>query len=114
MGTVTSTSTRLVAAVAIFGANSGQNLYHRGAQKYTGWCETNHFLLLLRGSAPPWQVQFWRARVPAPHVLNVDGLLPRLANCRQRIACALFLFDPLLFVADDVEQQLSIFCAGQI
>src|SRR6266436_1251004 len=86
----------------------------QGAQRYTGWCETNHFLFLLRGSAPPWQVQFWRARVPAPHGLNVDRLLPRLANCRQRIACALFLFDPLFFVSNNVEQQLFIFRTRKI
>ncbi len=52
--------------------------------------------------------------VPTRAVLNVDGLLPRLANRRQGIACTRFLFDPLLFVADDVEQQLFIFRAGKI
>src|SRR5271169_6260234 len=46
--------------------------------------------------------------------LNVDRRFARLGNRRQRIARSLFLFDPLLFVVDDVEQQLFIFRARQI
>src|SRR5216684_7694074 len=58
----------------------------------------------------------WTAEGGCPRqaVLNVDGLLPRLANRRKRIARPLFLFDPLLFVADDVEQQFFIFHAGKV
>src|ERR1700687_1021790 len=49
-----------------------------------------------------------------PIPLQVDRLPARLANRGQRIAGALFLLDPLLFVADDVEQQFFILRARQI
>src|SRR5580658_9009290 len=55
-----------------------------------------------------------RAAVPSRTSLEVNGRFARLANGRQRIARAFFFFDPLLFVADDVEQQLFIFRAGKI
>src|SRR5208282_3060755 len=51
---------------------------------------------------------------PSLHFLYIDRRLPRLADGGQRIARALFLFDPLLFVADDVEQQIFILRTGQI
>ena len=46
-------------------------------------------------------------------LLDVNRRPARLANRGQRIARALFLLDPLLFVADDVEQQLFILRARE-
>src|ERR1700675_3554628 len=46
--------------------------------------------------------------------LNIDGRLARLAYCGKRIPGASLLFDPLLFVPNNVEQQNFIFYAGQI
>src|SRR5208282_468856 len=59
-------------------------------------------------------VQRGRTRVSPLHVLDINRRLARLGNRGQRIARALFFFDPLLFVADDVEQQLFVLRAGQI
>lgn len=55
-------------------------------------------------SRPPWWLSADGQECP-PHtsqILNVNGRLARLSNRRQGIARALFLFDPLLFVTDDV------------
>ena len=46
--------------------------------------------------------------------LKINRRLAWLTNGGERIARARFFFDPLLFVADDVEQQLFVFGAGQI
>src|SRR5208282_673627 len=78
----TFTSTRVVAAVAIFGG---------------GFCGSR------RDSRPRL----------SGCLLEVDGRLARLADRRQRIARAFFFFDPLLLIADDVEQQLFILSAGE-
>src|SRR5260370_35562042 len=52
--------------------------------------------------------------VPTRAVLNVDGLLPRLANRRQGVACTRFLFDPLPLLAEYVEQEIFIFRVREI
>src|SRR5580700_6677910 len=54
------------------------------------------------------------AMVICAHALKINRRLAWLAYRRQRIACARLFFDPLLFVADDVEQELFIFSARKI
>src|ERR1019366_3085186 len=58
--------------------------------------------------------QIARPRRAKGYSLKVNRRLPRLGNGGQRIPRARFFFDPLLFVADDVEQQVFILRAGQI
>src|SRR5216684_4212140 len=55
-----------------------------------------------------------RAGTPVSRLLDVNRLPARLPNRRERIARACLLFDPLLFVADDVEQQFFILRAGKV
>src|SRR5271165_4300906 len=85
-GAPTSTSIRVVDAVAIL----------------------SEVLAELRSAGRPG------AAVPTRASLNVNRRLARLANGRQRIARALFLSNPLLFVADNVEQQQFILGDRQI
>src|SRR5258708_18593305 len=106
MGAVAFISRRLVGTMVIFSVNSLQR-GHRGTEGRT----KNLFLLL--SAAPRSICRDGRGR-PSLHFLDVNRLPARLANRRQRIARAIFLFDPLLFVADDIKQQLLIFRAWQI
>src|SRR5258708_39428643 len=106
MGAVAFISRRLVGTMVIFSVNSLRQ-GHKGTERRA----KNLFLLL--SAAPRSICRDGRGR-PSLHFLDVNRLPARLANRRQRISRARFLFDPLLLVADNVEQQLFIFRAGEI
>src|SRR5208337_4103043 len=49
-----------------------------------------------------------------PPVLQIDGRLARFGDCCQRVSSPFLFLDPLLLVADDVEQQRLVLRCGQI
>src|SRR6266404_3198384 len=101
-GGVTASLTRTVESVAnLFDPLSGRNSfplvdiqpYYRQVCKYT----------------------YIRIMFHVEHnALNIDRRFARLANGRQRVASALFFFDPLLLVAQDVQQKYLIFGTRQV